>query len=407
MFIEKPFRLSFFTLPFFCLFVSISNAQTIEWKWMGAPSITQNNVYTLISKMDVLENGSILFMADGLYRSTNRLTSWMHISASANDYAIGPNNELYTATDDGCYSSSNLGSSWKSMNDELPTTQFRNIKLTPNGVLVTCSDVDAVYRSTNFGETWDHVATNIPFGEGNMTLNCTKRGSLVLGYDSKGWRSTDDGVTWKPAPTTEPILFTAIDEDLLMYGFEGGISISTDDGHTYKKQMIPGYSAYTFCRPVEDSHGAILSGGMKYPNAGVIVRSKDRGITWQKMGGCGEVTCMGVAPDDYLYQGTYRSGLSRSLKALSAPGNPPINSFYVHSALSGGEEALEYAVPARGQIQINLFNLLGVKVQTLFDGVCEGGAHILSIDLASLPRGEYFAALRKGQSQTVCKVINQ
>jgi len=58
-------------------------------------------------------------------------------------------------------------------------------------------------------------------------------------------------------------------------------------------------------------------------------------------------------------------------------------------------------------LNIDLYNLNGVRIQNIYDGYFPGGAHSLEIDLAAIPAGSYFMRLQlKGQVLTQ-KIIVQ
>jgi len=62
---------------------------------------------------------------------------------------------------------------------------------------------------------------------------------------------------------------------------------------------------------------------------------------------------------------------------------------------------MEYAVPTAGFIRIEVFNILGQQMITLFEGRCEAGRHTVTFDGANLPSGIYFYRLKhEGGSQT-------
>ncbi|NBC18766.1 MAG: S8 family serine peptidase [Bacteroidetes bacterium] len=56
---------------------------------------------------------------------------------------------------------------------------------------------------------------------------------------------------------------------------------------------------------------------------------------------------------------------------------------------------VEATLPASGSVRLTLYNLLGQRVATPFDGALPGGVHRLQIDLSGLPAGPYFYRLEQ------------
>lgn len=50
---------------------------------------------------------------------------------------------------------------------------------------------------------------------------------------------------------------------------------------------------------------------------------------------------------------------------------------------------IRFGIPAHSQVTINIFNLLGQQVMTLFEGEMTAGVHELSVDLGAMPTGVY------------------
>jgi hypothetical protein len=54
---------------------------------------------------------------------------------------------------------------------------------------------------------------------------------------------------------------------------------------------------------------------------------------------------------------------------------------------------ISYTLPERGPVTLSIYNLLGQKVATLFEGVQEAGEHKVVWDAAGAPSGVYFYRL--------------
>jgi hypothetical protein len=66
--------------------------------------------------------------------------------------------------------------------------------------------------------------------------------------------------------------------------------------------------------------------------------------------------------------------------------------------------ALRYLLPQPGMAELELYDALGRKVESLFEGVRAAGWHEVRRDLG-LPSGVYFVRLEAGKENTVRKVV--
>jgi hypothetical protein len=57
-----------------------------------------------------------------------------------------------------------------------------------------------------------------------------------------------------------------------------------------------------------------------------------------------------------------------------------------------------------GEARVDVFNVLGQRVATLFDGVQAAGSHTVTFDAAGLPSGMYLVVLESEGMRDVRKV---
>lgn len=67
--------------------------------------------------------------------------------------------------------------------------------------------------------------------------------------------------------------------------------------------------------------------------------------------------------------------------------------------------SIQFAVPASGQVTLEVFDILGRAVNTLVDGVVNAGEHTIEFDAASLPSGMYLYRLSAGEKVTTKKML--
>jgi len=66
---------------------------------------------------------------------------------------------------------------------------------------------------------------------------------------------------------------------------------------------------------------------------------------------------------------------------------------------------IRFAIPAAGNVTVNVFNTLGEKVATLLDGQLESGYHQVTFDAANLPSGLYFYEVQAGEFKSIKKML--
>jgi hypothetical protein len=77
------------------------------------------------------------------------------------------------------------------------------------------------------------------------------------------------------------------------------------------------------------------------------------------------------------------------------PGHLLLNQNYPNpvSLAQGGRTSFLFELPQRGSVSLVLYNALGQKIRTLYDGTREPGRHSLTTSLGDLPAGMYLYRL--------------
>jgi hypothetical protein len=66
---------------------------------------------------------------------------------------------------------------------------------------------------------------------------------------------------------------------------------------------------------------------------------------------------------------------------------------------------ISYSLPEPGQVTMSIYNLLGQRVATVFEGTREAGEHTISWDARDFPSGVYFARLEAGEHSENIKMV--
>jgi len=153
-------------------------------------------------------------------------------------FAVGGRGNFMWTTDGGTVW--NLKEVWT--DDELvPDAHIFAIKSAPNGDLYMVAEVGTLFRSTDFGETWETLDSpyrgsffGVTFPTADRILAFAMLGNLGASDDQgETWQSVDSGVN-KSFLTS----YVTDDGTVLLAGMSGVVVVSTDGGKTFEDRSI-------------------------------------------------------------------------------------------------------------------------------------------------------------------------
>ena len=264
-------------------------------------------------------------------------------------------------------------------------------------IFTGCSS--GVFRSTDGGTDWDHIAqTEIPFG-GSLYLTVTPKGTVLARNGNSYFRSTDNGNTWVTSvPLT--IQIWPVSANNILRQSDNGLERSTDDGVSW--QSVPGSPKGLQYDLAIDQAGNIFTffGYQLYI-------SKDGGTIWSVdctiTGGGQELA---FTKDHTLYFSQPSAGIWRTLKPLSGVAienaSSGLSLQLVPSEASGS--LLSFTLPVPAYTTLSIFDVLGNQMVILAEGEFGEGEHQISIP-NTLPSGTYFCVLQTGAEAKILKVL--
>jgi photosystem II stability/assembly factor-like uncharacterized protein len=378
----------------------------------------------------------------GLWFSSDDGDHWEHKPEYGEDYSpsvfIDKKDNIFVGTSRGLWRSKDNGENLNHIiiNESDNTNQNTINQVGDNfkGKLFCASNVDSIgfVFSTDEGDSWTRI-TNIPnqtkpvkafaFSADSMLLACGSTGSTDY------YLSEDDGLTWRFLSNNISMLATqlAIHRDgsyiARMLGPLGGIFRSTDVTHSWSKIFPPSdigqfkdYYSMTI-----DSKGRIIV----CTDSG-IYRSIESSSSFQQWESISTglsandipgkyIQCAGVVENSSTHAyfaasrglGVYRSaknygGVHRtSASGLSIKIDCYPNPFSSQTNIS-------FSLPARKDVALDLFDVLGRKVRSIFDGKLEAGENKFTFNGADLPNGSYLITLNiAGETSTAWITISK
>jgi len=238
-------------------------------------------------------DGSAFYQQPGvLYQSPNQPAEsgiWEKLAVyggDVNDLAVHPNGSLFAAAYSGVYRSTDNGQTWEEVNTQLPTSTAISLAINSNGV-VFVGKFSGLFKSTNNGDSWAQTSLNVSsFIE---ALVVTADDVLFAGAGAPGenlFRSTDDGNSWAnvslPVSTTVWRLFSPAPGRILAGTLQSGIYLSTDNGNQWAPTSLTSGIIGQFAI---NSAGEMFVGVYGLPGAPTtgVHHSADSGATWVKL----------------------------------------------------------------------------------------------------------------------------
>lgn len=164
---------------------------------------------------------------------------------------------LYAGTDDGrLHVTKNGGESWTEINNNIPYQWVSRVvasKYNEGTVYLTMNgkrDNDFqvyVYRSDDYGQTWQDIGQQIPGGPVNVIFeDPSKAGLLYVGTDCGVYVSLDNGATWQVLGSELPITFV---HDLAIQERENVLVAATHGRGIYTLRLRSVHNTYDKINP--------------------------------------------------------------------------------------------------------------------------------------------------------------
>lgn len=216
-----------------------------------------------------------------VYRSTNQGDEWEaigpHLVYALWGIALNLSDDIFLASDQGVYRSTDDGSSWTRSDAGIVDTTTRDVYITGNGdVFVRSYSAGALYRSRDNGDSWVDVSPSA-FGSRTTAFTEYQAGTILAatqGMEVATYRSTDYGTSWFVSDSSllgeEVIDFTSDGlNTIYAVTFNGAFRF---DGVLWSQIQYPSSGTSDLAM---DSAGRLFGAG-----AYGIARSFDAGASW-------------------------------------------------------------------------------------------------------------------------------
>jgi photosystem II stability/assembly factor-like uncharacterized protein len=267
--------------------------------------------------------------------------------------------------------------------------------------------------SLDGGHTWE-PAPGTHGNPGPMAARKVSFGDSLNGWLLTGaafFRSTDGGVNWTEVETPPELEnkydIAPVGLNHCWATLDAQVAHTSDGGATWEIQNnTEGAQLVTFADTLNGWawcwHGEFLfttDGGQNWIRDSLVTMKNV-----QKLGNCGPGHAWAIGPEGQILR--YREHPIPPDEAPQSAAAPPLS--YRFSAAPNPfnpSTELSLTVPVRTHVTIDIFNLLGRKVETLTDQPYAAGQYRFRFDGSNLPSGLYFARLTAGQTTRTQKLM--
>ncbi len=249
--------------------------------------------YDLVLSIDPTNANNIYFGCTSLYISTSGGTSWtalggypagsiIHPDMHALVFMPGNPNTIFIGNDGGIWKSTNQGTSWNNLNDNLGITQFYYMAVSNSGKLILAGAQDNGCNEYNGSLSWNQVAT----GDGgwvgfdpanNQIMYCVQDGYPAI--------STDGGKTFTQESSPHGALNAPVAQDFnnsgTLYFGAGNIIYKTTNNMQSWTSLVTDQYGNVISIEVAPSNSSIIYAG---DSAGNVLVSTNAGSTWSILG---------------------------------------------------------------------------------------------------------------------------
>lgn len=236
----------------------------------------------------------------GIFKTSDAGATWVRkFSQSANDVLWLNDTTAIAIIGTSIYRSTNSGDSWSQISSQI-FSGLNEMVLLPNGTIVGVSLGGDGWRSTDGGFNWTQtlVGTGALPASWNVSFFDDQTG-MIVGQGGYIFKTNDGGLTWAPQNSgiggVEFLALEMFDANVGLAVGQSGYFIRTVNGGKFwdvGRLQVTGLDLFRnenlYALDVVDQDFAVTAG-----NNGVVYKTFDRGATWQSIG-------YPLLPTDYL-----------------------------------------------------------------------------------------------------------
>lgn len=321
---------------------------------------------------------------------------------------------------------SNRGASWYStaLNDNMLSVAFSSY----DSSVIFAGAFNGFYKSSDYGRNWAKI--NFPeiysrYYHDVLHISTAKHDSTMFIILESGddWylkrtllSSTDMGATWIDHHIQPlSVLILPSEPEVVLCGTYTPFKLlrSTNSGTNWTEIKIADGRIIVFSL---ESHKDIIYAGTDHG----VYFSKDKGLTWAKLGvgpGVDKITCLAFSSSsgkDAIFAGTTAGGVymlqlghtDNDVNGIAEAGK--ISGFRLSNNYPNpfnSTTTIDYDIPASSRVVMEVFDMLGRRLNVLVDEVKPAGSYKQKIELNSFASGTYLIKITLGNNHESRKII--
>jgi hypothetical protein len=332
--------------------------------------------------------------------------------------------DLYSASDDGIYKSTDGGSNWVKKSSGIvlgggALYLFTESIFENNGVLFTGA-YTGIYRSTDGSESWQ--VSNIS-GSGVMAQYFVNHNGILFAARETNnmpysYTSSDGGSVWSELNNINFPTITFLSEGSVLWaGTIDGVWLSTNNGSTWFERNN-GLSADPYSSSIIRVNGTLIT-SLKFGGSGVY-RSSNNGLNWENIGT--GLPFLSSIEKLFVYnnkliattsQGLFQRDLSEIVLGIANENNNLPQAFRLYQNYPNPFnpstkikfDVSEISLNKESPVTLKIYDALGREISVLVNDKINPGAHEVNWDASKFPSGIYYYKLEAGNYSESRKMI--
>jgi photosystem II stability/assembly factor-like uncharacterized protein len=407
------------------ILIFLTLAGNINAQWSKVNSLSQNSLNDLFIEGN---NFYVSSTQGGFYRSTDAGAAWTAINTNLTGDALRAyqivkiETNLWAATVDGVYKSTNNGDTWVKKSNGMvigggANNLFAFSVYLNNGNLYSGTHA-GLYRSTDGGENW--VITNVNIQHTNIHSFAFHNNILFAGRDAINtpilYKSTDNGLSWTTISIWNNFPLGVIcfwnEPGKLFAGTGHGMWLSTNNGANWETRS-DGLGSDPYVSSLVKT-GSTMIGTLKFGGSGVYKTTND-GVNWTDI--TDNLPFLSTIDrilihDNTVYiatsNGVWKRPLSDIVTGVTISGSTIPREYKLEQNYPNPFNPatnFEFRIADFGFVTLKVYDMQGKEIRTIVSENLKAGVYKASFDGSRLSSGVYYYELTAGNFKETRKML--
>jgi photosystem II stability/assembly factor-like uncharacterized protein len=387
---------------FFCIFICIFFFSVITFSQVTWQQTSYSSGVP-VNKILATGNGSLFIATNGagVLQSQSFGNTWTFANTGITDlmiksigyksdsifFAGAKNHVVYVSTDSTAV--------WSPFDMNGTGTVITSFCTMPNGDVYAGQAADGIFRTTDNGQSWQEVGLCCA---GVLSIVANSAGTIFAGTNAGGVYRSNNGTAWDDVNAglgSLKINALAINNSgVLFAGTDNGVYRSYDNGDNWITANY-GITTLTINDISIKPNGHIFVS----TNGGGIFLSKDNGNIWEAINtglSSLNINCLGMDSSGYVYAASSDTLLFRSEIPYSGLEDHTETGILFRNFPNpfSSSTTIEFDIHESAFCDLTIYDISGVRLQTLLSGELTKGKHVCIWDASSFSPGLYLCEIK-------------